>query len=172
MAESMTAAQHRERAAAHDAEAAASFERCDTDGFVSQWSSGLMGALERTRAELAEAGGRAEFPALFDTAGRLVAAKWVETRHGMAWGLLESDDPHSRFTGWFSPSQARGPVAREQRDARKGYQVGRVRARAGAKLGGSGTGLSGALSVRPYVYRADGGFSRDVEVVSASHYPA
>jgi hypothetical protein len=170
MTESKTAAQYREAAAAHDAEAAASFDRCDTDGYASQAASGLMGSLNRAKAAIAEAGGRAEFPALFTTAGDLVAAKLVETRFGMAWGLLADDDPHGRFTGWFRPSAAATAAKRQATDARKGYQVGRVMAPANADFGGGGTGFAGMSSVRVYNFRTVGGFSRDVEVVSPAHY--
>jgi hypothetical protein len=48
--------------------------------------------------------------------------------------------------------------------------VGRVRAPAEAELAGSGTGLAGALTVHVATVRTDGGFSRDVQVVSVSHY--
>jgi hypothetical protein len=47
----------------------------------------------------------------------------------------------------------------------KGFYEGTVRCRAHVALTGSGTGLSGALSVRPYTTRDDRGFSRDVEIV-------
>jgi hypothetical protein len=160
-----TAAQLRAKAIDADRAAADSFERSDTDGFLSQWASGITARLCRAKADLADADGRAEFPALFDTAGNLVAAKLVETRYGMAWGLLPDDNPSGRFTGWFSPSKAENPQRRKAADAAKGYQVGRVRAPAKAVIAGSGTGLSGAASAYVAVLRADGGFSRDVEIV-------
>ena len=40
MTTTLTAQEHREAAARHYQEAADSFERCDTDGFLSQWAAG------------------------------------------------------------------------------------------------------------------------------------
>jgi hypothetical protein len=165
-----TAAELRLQAAAAERAAADSFERSDTDGFVSQWASSLTARLKRTQADLAEAGGVSSFRALFDTDGNLVAAKWVETRFGYAWGLLPTDDPRGRFTGWFHPSEARSAARRKAADARKGYQVGRVLAPAKAELKGTGTGMAGATSVQVVVRRTDGGFSRDAEIVTAADY--
>src|SRR5262245_8300384 len=160
----------RARAAAAEQAAADSCDRSDTEGFVSQWASSTTARELRLKADLAEAGDLAEFPALFDTEGNLVAAKWIETRFGWSWGILATDDPRSRFTGWFNPSKAQDPQRRQATDARKGYQVGLVLAPAAAKLQGSGTGLAGALTVHPVIYRTDGGFSRDVEIVTAADY--
>ena len=167
-----TAQALRDKADAADQAAADSFDRSDTDGFVSQWASTTQARLYRVQADLAEAGNVHEFPALFTTDGELVAAKRIETRYGYAWGLLPSDDPRGRFTGWFNPSKAQDPAKRQAADARKGYQVGTVLAPAAAKLEGSGRGLAGALTVHPHIYRTDGGFSREVEIVSTADYTA
>lgn len=161
-------AQHLEKAAEAERRRAESWERSDTDGAVSQWASGMTAELERTRAKIAADGGKAEFSALFDTDGNLVPAKRVKTQYGMAWGLLsDPDDPRSSFTGWVSESRAATPEKRAQAMERKGYRVGKVKAPAGAELSApeGATGLSGASSVYVKVYRRDGGFSRDVEVV-------
>jgi hypothetical protein len=161
-----TASDHRQAAAAADAEVARSFADCDTDGFVSQWAGGLTARVHRANADLLDAGGTREVPALFDTAGNLVAAKLIATRYGMSWGLLASDDPGSRIVGWLNPSQARSEATRKAKDAAKGYRVGSVMAPSKAKIMGSGTGLSGATSCYVGYYRTDGGFSRDVQIVS------
>src|SRR5215831_19111709 len=158
----------RGQAADADQRAAESWERSDTDGFLTQWAVGLTAQQLRRQAEIEDAGGTAVFTALFDTEGNLVPAKWVETRFGFAWGILPSDDPRGRFTGWFSPSQARDPARRKAADAAKGYQVGKVRVPARAIIDGQGHGLSGSAWVA--VIRADGGFSRDVEIVTAANY--
>lgn len=170
----ITAAAHRAKADAADTEAAASFERSDTDGFVSQWAGGITARLHRALAAIADAGGKAEFPALFDTAGNLVAAKLVNGKYGPVWGILPSDDPRGRFTGWFNPSGAATAAKRQAADARKGYQVGRVLAPAAAKVDAppGARGVSGATSVFISTYRTDTGFSRDADVVSVAHYPA
>jgi hypothetical protein len=161
----MTAAQHREAAQASSDAEQASFERSDTDGFLSQWAHSMTARLHNEQAALADAGGMGEWPALFDLNGNLVPAKLVSTRFGIAWGILPSDDPDGRFVAWFSASSARKSATRRVNDAKKGYRVGRVLARTGAKVMGSGTGLSGAASAYVGRYRQDGGFSRDVTVL-------
>lgn len=161
-------ARHLQKAQEAEKQAAESWERSDTDGSLTQWSSSMTAELERTRAEIASNGGTAEFPALFDTEGNLVPAKRVRTQYGMAWGLLsDPDDPRSSFTGWVNESQASTPEKRAKALERKGYRIGRVKAPAGAELDApqGATGLSGATSVYVKTYRRDGGFSKDVEVV-------
>ena len=155
----------RSEAQRHRDDATESWERSDTDGFVSQWASGVMAQEADMKADLAANDGLARFPALFTTDGELVAAKLVDTRFGRAFGILESDDPGSRFVGWFNPSGARSGERQWINDGKKGYRVGYVYAPATVKMMGSGTGLAGAMSVRPVPVRTDGGFSRDVEVL-------
>lgn len=155
----------RAEAQRHRDNAAESWERSDTDGSLSQWSSGVSAQEADMKADVAENGGVARFPALFTPEGELVAAKPVDTRYGFAFGILEDDDPDSRFVAWFNPSRARSGDRKWVNDGKKGYRVGYVNAPAKVKLQGGGTGLSGALSVRPVPYRTDGGFSRDVEIL-------
>lgn len=160
----MTSQQHAEAAREAEQSASDSFDRCDTDGFLSQWASGITAQLHRAQADIAANGGKAEFPALYDLSGNLVAAKLVQTRYGVAWGILPDDDPDGRFVEWFHPSHARNQETARRNDARKGFYVGAVMAPANARMAGSGTGLSGCASAYVETYRTDGGFSRDVEV--------
>lgn len=134
----MTAAtEHLNKAAAHEAEAAASFERCDTDGFVSQWASGIMADKERLAARIIEDGGLATFPALFrgDT---LVPAVLLETRFGTKWGVFASAADANRYGAniieWVP---FRG-------SDKKGYTLGWVKRPARATIKGRGRGLSGS----------------------------
>lgn len=160
---------YREEAAKHAAEAQESFERSDTDGALSQWGSAINAALYGRKAEIAENGGKAEFPALFDLNGNLVPAKRVMTRYGLAWGLLsDPEDSSSSFEGWVNESQAKDPAKRVKALEDKGYRMGTVLAPAGAKLDApdGARGLSGVNAVFVNTYRRDGGFSRDVEIVS------
>lgn len=164
-----TSTEYREAAAANEAEAAASFERSDTDGCMSQWANTVTADLHRRQAEIADNGDRARFCALFDLDGNLVPAKLVSGRYGRVWGLLPNDDPRASFTGWFNPSNAENENVRRRNNAKKGYYEGTVLAPAAARLGGSGTGMAGALTVHTVIYRTDGGFSRDVEIVDNGH---
>ena len=59
-----TAEQLRAEASRMAQEAADSFARCDTDGFLSQWAMDLGARERRAQAAIVEAGGVCEFPAL------------------------------------------------------------------------------------------------------------
>lgn len=155
------AAEHRAAALGHDRKSAESFDRCDTDGALTQWGNDMLAQEHRLAARIAENGGTWTFPALFDLDGKLVAAKSVKTQFGYSWALLASDDPDSEYVGWFNESQARSAAARNRNNARKGYTVGRVKAPARAELKGGNI-----MSVTAVPVRLDGGFSRDVEIVS------
>jgi len=87
----------RAEAAVADQRAYDSFERCDTDGFMSQWASGITASLKRLEADLVEAGGTSEFRGLFNEDGQRIRAKRVngsdywgnpETK----WIVLHEDD--------------------------------------------------------------------------------
>jgi hypothetical protein len=88
VASSDSADQLRAQAAQHDRDAAESFERCDTDGFLSQWASGMTAQLKRTQATLAEHGDTWTFArtVLTRTDGSIVEdAREVTTRYGQRW---------------------------------------------------------------------------------------
>lgn len=163
----------RQRAVEHDQAAAESFERSDTDGALTQWSHGVSAQKERLQARIDDNGGTWEFPALFDLDGNMVPAKLIDTQYGSAFALLESDDPSSSLTGkWINPSNARSHEVRNRNMRKKGYTIGTVRAPARAELSGSGTGLSGALSVTAYARRVYGDTLDDgVEVVRTEQGP-
>lgn len=132
-----------------------SWERSDTDGFLSQWAGSLSARRDEAQAIILDNGGTSDFPALFQD-GVLVAAKLIQTRFGLKWGVLASDDPKSAVTQWLAPGT---------RAAKKhGFTLGTVQAPAKAILDSSGHGLSGNTWVA--VIRTDGGFSRNVTVVS------
>lgn len=162
----LTAAEHRAQAAKNFDAAAESFERSDTDGFLSQWANNLAGTRHLLEAELAEKNGKSEFLALFDLEGNPVPAKLISTRYGTAWLLLASDDPCGDTKGIVGNPTARKPERRAATLARKGYRVGFVNARARVgTIGGNGTGLSGAVSVQYSILRADGGYDPEAEFV-------
>lgn len=124
---------------------AASFDRCDTDGFMSQWAADSMARLYDVQAEILENGGVAEFPALFDLDGNMLDAREVHTRYGWAWAITTPGGG----TKWFNPSCAQDPARRVSTDRRKGYYVGRISAPAWAANSGCG------VSITPVVFRSD-----------------
>jgi hypothetical protein len=137
--------QLRESAARHEQEAYDSFERCDTDGFLSQWAHGINAQKDRMAAEVADAGGLWTFARtrLVTLAGEATDAREVKTRYGYRWRLDSTNE-------WL-------PVrpARESTLAKRGYrEVEQVEvAPAKVTLDGVGRGLSGTCWVR--VYRPD-----------------
>jgi hypothetical protein len=156
-----TADEYRQMAKDCYKRSAESFERCDTDGFLSQQANDTMARVYELAADLIDNGERAMFLALFDTDGDQVPAKRIKTRYGMSWGLINPDDPNGRFLGWFNPSKAGKPGAARLADAKKGYYVGYVLAPAKADVSSSGRG---AIAVR-----TDGGYSADAEIVDNGH---
>jgi hypothetical protein len=150
----------REQAAQHERDAHESFDRCDTDGALSQWASGLNASKDRLQADITEAGGLWVFPALFDLDGNLAPAKAVYNQFGRGWLLL---DEHDRPTGrWFNESNARNDVTYVRNNAKKGFYVGLVRVPAYATLKGASITSVAAVAVR-----RDGGWSRDAEIVDS-----
>ena len=136
---------HRRQAAQHEQNAADSFERSDTDGFLSQWASGINAQVERAKAAIVEAGGIATFYTyeLRDLDGELVPAKLIDGQFGPCWALL---DEAGDFTGTFIGAHPKRVSTLE----RKGYREERVAfvAPATADTHGSGRGLAGAASVQ------------------------
>jgi hypothetical protein len=128
-----------------------SWERSDTDGFVSQWASNITHDELMLKADLIEAGGSYERDLLFDLQGNLVLAKEIETRYGWAWMILDPNNPTGPALGFFNESKAQKRETKIKNDARKGYYVGRGMVKGYVKIIASGTGLSGAASARPGV---------------------
>jgi hypothetical protein len=150
-----TAEEHRADEARHLTEQERSRRESDTDGFVSQWASGINASLARAKATIAEEGGTADFPGLY----RKSDGKRMQAKH-VSWSCKYS---HRTKWGWsfrdgsdlFLPDTrtARGKMAKA------GYEVRTERAPANAVLAGSGTGLSGQVWVE--VYRTDDGYPDD-----------
>lgn len=86
-----------------------------------------------------------ECRALFDLEGNLIAAKLMTTRYGLVWGILASDDPRSRITGWIT--------AKTRSVESKGFYQGTV--------------LAPSHRQGDVWVRSDGGFSRDVSILDS-----
>jgi hypothetical protein len=139
-----TAARLRAEAAQHESDAYESFERCDTDGALSQWASGLNAQLKRAQAAIAEAGGVAWFAALVDAeTGEWVPSKLIDGRYGTCWAILDE-------TGTFIGEFVSAFPARESTMLRKGYRETEGLWPAAARLASNGTGLSGNVWVQHY----------------------
>lgn len=122
-----------------------SFQRCDTDGFVSQWALGIGADRDRMDAQILRDGGMASFPVLCDADGNVIADRIYsfENRYNggtdYRWRLPdELAEIHGRKwipTGERSRVQAQLGLHEETR-----WMPAR------AKIMGGGTGLSGAAS--------------------------
>jgi hypothetical protein len=146
-----TATTLRQQAAAKREQAAESFERCDTDGFLSQWASDITARKLDAQADIAENGGKAYFARyiLLDAeTGETVDAKLIETRFGTAW-LIPGVQGKGRFVN-AHPKREATMVAKGYREAIEVFE-----AEARADIAGSGTGLSGAASCHVVTRPAD-----------------
>lgn len=98
---------------------AESFERCDTDGFLSQWASDVTGRLYEQCAEVAARGGLWTFTVLADEAGNVIeGARNVKTRFGWAWVTPDGQ--------WFNPSRDRDEDKARARNLAKGFSLVKV----------------------------------------------
>lgn len=147
--DNLTPAQRAELAAAKRAEgrrssqeAYASFERCDTDGFMSQWASGVTATVREAEAVLIENGGLVEVEALFDLEGNLVSThNFMRTNqfsHSEELVWRTSDDFVARGGKRFlTLSEARKGKTRYVNDEKKGVRVGLVRVRGTVQVRGA-----------------------------------
>lgn len=139
--EGMSAADCRDYAQTCRTRSAESFERCDTDGFLSQKANDVTAQVYDIQAAIIDAGGVAIFPSLFDLEGNQVPAiRELNQYDNWSWRLIDPSAPGSRRTiGWFHESNARKPGAARSNDAKKGFYVGRAYAPAEATTGGNRT---------------------------------
>ena len=119
-----------------------SFQRSDTDGFLSQWAHGLQAQKLELAAQIAIRGGLGEFEGLFD-GERRVAAKLVESTFNghtvTSWCLHPSE--RERYGRSFVPAFTNG----KSRILKKlGLTEASELAPAKAVIQGRGRGLSGS----------------------------
>lgn len=139
----------RAKAAEKEQAAADSFERCDTDGFLSQWASGLTAEKLRKQAAIEENGGVWTHPALFNLEGERVRAKLIPGKFGTCWAFCDAND---QFTGQFISAFPKRSATMEK----KGYREGEEIAPSRAVFKGKGHGLSGSCWVA--IVRLDKGY--------------
>ena len=147
--EKLTAKEYKDLAIKASRRSHDSFDRCDTDGFVSQFCDTHQSRLYGMLAKLAESGWKYEFPALFDLDGNRVNAKLIDGKFGKCWALT---DDNGRFNGKFITAFP----ARKSTMAKKGYVEGKELAPAYAVTYGGGKGFSGLHSIGIKYIRTDG----------------
>lgn len=135
-----TATALRQQAIKAQQESHDSFERCDTDGFISQAANDLTARRLNRQATIEENNGMSEFPALFDLEGNWVPAQLIENKFGgQSWLLLDENGKSlSIFINAFP--------ARRSTIANKGFVEGSVLRPAVAQICGGGRGFSGMAS--------------------------
>lgn len=144
-------------------EKADSFERSDTDGFMSQWASGVMANVYLACARHAENGGVATIPWVFTADGKPVDRwKWTETRYGQSVLVYGEEYGSNKF---WNPSEHRKGAERLKRDNAKGFHWGTVETEVVVELVGAS-----ALAVRPVTKHRKGAEVKPVDVVSERHY--
>lgn len=98
-----------------------SWERSDTDGFLSQWAADQMAGRYARLAKIAEAGGIVEDRAFVDIAtGELIKGTWEQGKYGAIYVPADQD---RRI---IFASHAANPVTRERNNAAKGVREVRV----------------------------------------------
>lgn len=138
----MNATDLRTQAAACRQRRMESQDRSDTDGFLTQWASGLQANLLEEQAKIVENGGRGSFCGLYEGDRRLMA-KLIHTQFGPSW--LLHDDEAAVFGRRFIPATEKSRVR-----AKLGLRERPENAPAWAKLDGAGRGLSGTCYVSVY----------------------
>lgn len=153
----------RDEAARADKRAADSFDRCDTDGFLSQWASNITARKLRMEADLLEAGGMHTFQGLFNAAGQRVQAKQAKCQayqggYETKWLVFGGG---GTVAHWVAiPQNAEAPTMRSKM-GKLGLHEEPELAPAKVETKGSGTGLAGAASVYVGYTRTDGGHPTD-----------
>lgn len=138
-----------------------SFQRCDTDGFLSQWADGINANLDEAKAELLRAGGAAPMLVLIDEkAGRKVDAKRISVQsYGrpwekeMVWRLSDAEERRlgRRFIPVTYADRLKKSRVQKQLGLREVYEWRPAK----AIIGGGGRGLSGCASARVIIVPLD-----------------
>jgi hypothetical protein len=156
--EGLTAEQWRAKAVGSRQSAAESWERSDTDGFMSQWASGVMAQEYEAKATLAEDGGLTTTRALFFAGtGEVASTHFAYGQWGGYWVL--NDEATEAFGKRFL-SESKASTGEKQRAflVKKGFTVGRVRVK-----GYVATKGANATSVRAGIFP-------DIDALKAGEY--
>jgi hypothetical protein len=139
----------RRKAADHRSDAAASFERCDTDGFLSQWASDINARAADRNADIADHGGMWTFERVIleRLDGSPVEARRVDTRYGERW-RVDADD------AWL-PVEPKRASTLAKRGFRERVETVIAPARAILWSPPGARGMAGATSVSVIIIRTD-----------------
>ena len=156
-----TAADYRAEAEDYRRREEESFQRSDTDGFLSQWALSLSARKADLNASLIEAGG-GTFVGLYE-GERRVAAKIIDGQYGSQWLLArEETSIIGRRGKRYLPTGRKSRVL-----AALGLAERTELAPAAAAVLGSGTGLSGAANAYVGAVRTGDEWGRDARPMGA-----
>lgn len=140
------AQQLRELAEGKQQDAHDSFERCDTDGFMSQWASGLTSRAYSRAASIAENHGWIEVRALFTLDGKFLTLDKRESQNygwGWYWNIPAPIASAAGVKRFINDPKAGSPVRRARTLAKHGVAIGTMLVRPIVKFaGGSLTSVS------------------------------
>lgn len=128
-----------------------SFDRCDTDGFLSQWASDMTSRIYLDLADWAregDEGGDVQemlWPMMHNADGDWVPVhefRYVSGRFGESVRIW-----HNRTVTWWNPSHARKAATKQANDERKGIRWGTVKAHVEAFT--YGNRMSVGVALRP-----------------------
>lgn len=103
-------------------ERAASWERSDSDGFLSQWASGVMANRYLDAAQVADDGWKVNRLALFFN-GKLASNDQRDGQYGFYW-ILNDEAAEAYGKRFYSPSKAKRGV---RADRLRGFTYGTIR---------------------------------------------
>jgi len=135
------AAELRDKARDNRQSASDSFDRCDTDGFMSQWADGLTARAYECAASIAEEHGWIEVKALFTLDGHFLTAELRASQNygwGMYWDVpAQLAAKHGLAKRYVNDPTAGSPVRRAKTLAKKGVAIGILRVRPYVTMAGS-----------------------------------
>lgn len=134
-----------------------SYERSDTDGYLSQWALTQSASLYSNLAQLVEKGGDIqEIQWLFNADGTpVVDFDYVQGEYGTSVKVWDGEK-----VIWFNGSQAKNGVRREANDRKKGFVWGQIKSPVKVKTTSCGLNVG-------YVLERSGDI---VEVLSVGDY--
>jgi hypothetical protein len=169
-----TADEWRAKAVASRKSSLDSFDRCDTDGFLSQWASDSMASTYYRLAEYADEGGDVQeirWPMWQDPSGNWVPVdefSYVQGQYGESVRIylkrnhVDGED-HGRVI-WWNPSRANKATTARRNDEKKGLRWALVAARVEAYT--YSAGMHVGLALRAVTEDR----SSIIKVVNDAHY--
>jgi hypothetical protein len=99
----------REKARRLTEKAEESFERSDTDGFLSQWANNLSARKALVEAEIEDAGGLGKIACIVDADDRIAPVRPIETKFGQKFARFEdfqaANDRGGQVVEWLTASR-------------------------------------------------------------------